>query len=181
MSRQDKPHSQESIEKMRASSKIANENLSEESRQRRIEGGRKPKPDSMKQSVSKRMKTSENPWYIDGRCSGENQPYSEDWKESLKAQIRDRDEHVCRLCDKTEAQNSKSLDVHHLDYNKENCAWINLISLCMNCHRKTNPKKVRDDYQSKLSNLLLSDLDPIFRFIGRQEIGIENEPIHAAA
>ncbi len=169
MSRQDKPHKPESIEKMRVSAKIANENLSEESRQRRIDGGKKPKPESMKKKISALMKGPNNPFYIDGRCSGENYAYPEGWNESLKEQIRDRDGRKCRICCKSEEDNGKQLDVHHVDYDKKNLQWLNLISLCKHCHRLTNPKPRRDAYQKSLSNLLLQDIPLELRFIGRQE------------
>ena len=32
----------------------------------------------------------------------------------------------------------RKLDVHHIDYNKQNCKENNLISLCQNCHITTN-------------------------------------------
>jgi len=69
-------------------------------------------------------------------------PYSSDWTESLREQIRDRDNHECQLCNKSEQQELKEtkqkLSVHHIDYNKEHCVVENLISLCFKCHLKTN-------------------------------------------
>ena len=32
----------------------------------------------------------------------------------------------------------KSLTVHHVDYNKENCYKENLITLCMSCNIRAN-------------------------------------------
>ena len=65
-------------------------------------------------------------------------PYSLDWTENLKECIRDRDNHKCQICGCPEIENMKSLDVHHVDYNKKDCNPNNLISLCNSCHHKTN-------------------------------------------
>ena len=45
------------------------------------------------------------------------------------------------ICEKTELENNKKLDCHHIDYNKRNSNPNNLISLCRSCHIKTNNKK----------------------------------------
>lgn len=63
-------------------------------------------------------------------------PYPVNWREILKESIRQRDNHVCQLCNKR--QKNEALSVHHIDYNKKNLNPNNLISLCRNCHRKTN-------------------------------------------
>lgn len=60
------------------------------------------------------------------------EPYTIDWTETLKRSIRERDNYICQLC----SQYGK--DVHHIDYNKENCEIYNLITLCEGCHGKTN-------------------------------------------
>ena len=64
--------------------------------------------------------------------------YPEEFSRQLKSEIRDRDNHICQMCGKTEEANTKMLAVHHIDYNKYNCVPENLISLCMSCHTKTN-------------------------------------------
>lgn len=60
-------------------------------------------------------------------------PYSVDWTERLRRAIRERDRYTCQVCNREPA-----IDVHHIDYNKENCDPINLITLCRSCHMKTN-------------------------------------------
>ena len=100
-----------------------------------------PKPESMKRKTSENMSGPGNPWYIDGRCSGINQPYPLDFDERFKDLIRDRDGRICKMCMKTEEQNGKQLDIHHVDYNKNNCDPKNMISLCHSCHMKTNVKR----------------------------------------
>lgn len=59
-------------------------------------------------------------------------PYSIDWTETLKRAIRERDHYLCQLC------SQYGNEVHHIDYDKKNCSPDNLITLCHNCHNKTN-------------------------------------------
>lgn len=83
---------------------------------------------------------------IKAKVSGENNPcwnggnynYSVDWIETLREAIRQRDNYYCQLCGKSQEENNRKLDVHHIDYNKFNSDPLNLISLCLFCHRKTN-------------------------------------------
>jgi len=60
-------------------------------------------------------------------------PYSVDWTRTLKRSIRERDRYTCQICRKEPA-----FDIHHIDYNKENCNPKNLVTLCRGCHIKTN-------------------------------------------
>jgi len=67
--------------------------------------------------------------------------YPIDWTETLKESIRQRDNCVCQLCGIHQGELKgfhKKLDVHHIDYNKDNLNPDNLISLCKSCHLKTN-------------------------------------------
>ena len=64
------------------------------------------------------------------------EPYSLDWTKTLKRSIRERDKYRCRLCG--EPQEDMAFCVHHIDYDKSNCNSNNLITLCLNCHLKTN-------------------------------------------
>lgn len=80
-----------------------------------------------------------NGW-IDGRSF---EPYPLEWTETLKEAIRQRDNYICqnKNCGCLEIElygRFKKLDVHHIDYNKENLDPNNLISLCHDCHMKTN-------------------------------------------
>jgi len=69
-----------------------------------------------------------------------NTPYSLKFNNKLKEQIRKRDDYRCQNkdCKCTQKQNGRKLDVHHIDYNKENLHPNNLISLCKSCHVRTN-------------------------------------------
>ncbi len=68
-------------------------------------------------------------------------PYPEDWTDDLKESIRKRDEYVCQECgihqDELKGR-LKKLDIHHINYDKDNLNPENLISLCRGCHIKTN-------------------------------------------
>ena len=69
-------------------------------------------------------------------------PYSQDWTETLRKSIRERDNYICRLCGKTQIEElERKLSVHHIDYNKQNCNPDNLITLCNNCNIKINKNR----------------------------------------
>ena len=60
------------------------------------------------------------------------EPYSIDWTETLKRSVRERDKYICQLC------NQYGNNVHHIDYDKQNCNPNNLITLCKKCNAKVN-------------------------------------------
>jgi len=62
--------------------------------------------------------------------------YSVDWTRTLRIAVRERDKYTCKICG--EKQGDVTYHVHHIDYDKKNCNLDNLITLCGNCHRKTN-------------------------------------------
>ena len=64
-------------------------------------------------------------------------PYTPDFNESFKDKIRKRDNNKCIICDKSEEELKRKLDIHHIDYNKLNSFPQNCISLCNSCHTKT--------------------------------------------
>lgn len=70
-----------------------------------------------------------------GGISSAGYPYT--WTKTSKEAIRQRDNYICQFCSKTQNKNGRKLDVHHIDYNKQNLNPNNLISLCINCHSKT--------------------------------------------
>jgi len=70
-------------------------------------------------------------------------PYSFNFTVQLKQEIRERDSFICQCCGLNEnahIKNNKKINlcIHHIDYDKENNKKKNLISLCINCHTKTN-------------------------------------------
>ena len=64
--------------------------------------------------------------------------YPAEWTMKLRKSIRKRDNYQCQICNKTQEEEGIALQVHHIDYNKENNEESNLITLCRSCHPKTN-------------------------------------------
>jgi len=94
-------------------------------------GTKASKETKLKYSLMRRGKN--NPNWKDGKSF---EPYPINWTSEFKESIRERDNHTCKFCNKK--QGKRKLDVHHIDYNKENLNPDNLISLCKACHSKTN-------------------------------------------
>ena len=69
-------------------------------------------------------------------------PYSIEWTSELREFIRNRDNHTCQNCNITEEEHiivfGRTLHVHHIDYNKQNCQKDNLITLCISCNIRAN-------------------------------------------
>lgn len=59
--------------------------------------------------------------------------YGFGFNKKLKNEIKERDGNCCQLCGET-----KKLEVHHIDYDKNNNEENNLITLCRKCHGITN-------------------------------------------
>jgi len=76
-------------------------------------------------------------------------PYPFQFNKELKERIRKRDNYTCQLCRIPQSELVRKLDVHHIDYDKENLANSNLISLCRKCNSKVN--KNRAYWQSYFS------------------------------
>ena len=56
----------------------------------------------------------------------------------LKIYVRDRFGNLCVNCGVHESNISRSLDCHHIDYDKKNYSKNNIVPLCQSCHCKTN-------------------------------------------
>ncbi|MEK9135114.1 MAG: NUMOD3 domain-containing DNA-binding protein [Patescibacteria group bacterium] len=103
-----------------------------------------------KRKISEAHRGMKKPWVIPPNNKGENNSnwqggksfelYSAHWTATLRGLIRKRDNYICCVCGKP--QGKITHDVHHIDYNKKNCNPVNLITLCHNCHVKTN--KIRE-------------------------------------
>ena len=93
---------------------------------------------SVKESweISRECRSGENHWFWKGGISCE--AYGTEFNNSLKEKIRERDDRRCQYCDLEEKKNRRKLDVHHINYDKKDSKENNLISLCYDCHRKTN-------------------------------------------
>lgn len=59
----------------------------------------------------------------------------------FKEHIREKFNHKCYLCPKTEVENKRKLAIHHIDYNKNSICngkeWA-FVPLCHKCHSRTN-------------------------------------------
>ena len=64
---------------------------------------------------------------------GGKHKYGFGFNNKLKKKIKERDGNCCQLCGET-----KKLEVHHIDYDKNNNNEDNLITLCKKCHGITN-------------------------------------------
>ncbi len=70
------------------------------------------------------------------------EPYTPKFNNNLKEKIRNRDNCLCQLCNKTEKENGRKLAIHHIDYSKENCNKKNLIALCHACNSRVNANRI---------------------------------------
>lgn len=65
------------------------------------------------------------------------EPYCDIWLDKeYKESIKDRDGHKCLNPDCR--NNYKTLNIHHIDYNKKSCGPENLITLCTSCNARAN-------------------------------------------
>jgi len=90
---------------------------------------------STRLKMSKNMLGSNNHFWQGGIA---DYPYPDEWTEILRDSIRQRDNYICQECGIHQDELNKKLDVHHIDYDKNNLDPKNLISLCRGCHIKTN-------------------------------------------
>lgn len=65
-----------------------------------------------------------------------HKPYSRAFNNELKDYVKERDNHKCVICGHDGFW--EGLNVHHIDYDKNNNDMNNLITLCNTCHSKTN-------------------------------------------
>ena len=62
--------------------------------------------------------------------------YGFEFNDYLKKKIRERDDYTCNIC--LVRDHFSNFPVHHIDYDKKNNQERNLITLCPECHLKTN-------------------------------------------
>lgn len=77
----------------------------------------------------------------------ENSEYPKGFNKNLKYDIRMRDGFICqgKDCGITEKEyqiiHKKDLSLHHIDYDKHNCLYDNLITVCGSCNTMANFNK----------------------------------------
>lgn len=79
--------------------------------------------------------------------------YSKAFTKELKLKIKHKYHSTCVICRKTQTSKKEKFDIHHIDYDKQNCIESNLIFLCGSCHGKTNKNK--DFWIKYFSNLTI--------------------------
>jgi 5-methylcytosine-specific restriction endonuclease McrA len=117
-------------------------------RSERVGGNKNPSKrpevrEKIKQTLKGKLVGEKNPNYKGGKSF---EVYPEQFWQLRKA-IRERDSYTCQVCGEYPA-----FDVHHIDYNKKNNEPENLITLCRNCHSKTNGN--REYWKGLLQNLM---------------------------
>jgi len=104
---------------------------------------------------------------ISAALSGPNSPawlggnlrnlYAWAFNEELKEEVRRRDFYKCQLCGVPQAECKTALSVHHINYNKKDSDPLNLITLCVSCHSRTNMRrqywKVRLEASAERENM----------------------------
>ena len=95
-------------------------------------------------------KGDNNPFWINGRAY---EPYTETFSRRFRLMIRKRDNHICLLCMKHSEKLNCALHIHHINYDKTLSIPENCLSLCKNCHAKTNFNRM---YWTPLFQSLLS-------------------------
>ncbi len=94
--------------------------------------------------------------YINGKSC---EPYSPEFNNELKEQIRKRDNYQCQNCDMTEEEHfivlGIKLSIHHIDYDKKNCKEENLLTLCSQCNSRANFNRDywKEFYQIKIMKI----------------------------
>ena len=89
--------------------------------------------DATRAKISAKLRGERHPNWHGGKSREE---YGQDWTETLRRSIRERDHYTCRLCGFP--QTEQAHPVHHIDYDKTHCDPSNLITLCAACHNRTN-------------------------------------------
>ena len=111
----------------------------------------KKRTDKIKQKISEIQKTKTGNLAPNWQNGKSFEPYPPEFNKKLKHLILERDNYTCQCPDcehKTDV-----LDIHHIDFNKQNNTPENLIALCNSCHAKTNGKN-RDYWINYYQQLL---------------------------
>jgi len=85
------------------------------------------------------------------------EPYPFNFKK-ISIEIRKRDNYICQLCKNKIVKQTKKkfLTAHHIDYNKKNNDFNNLITLCNSCNAIVN--KSREQWTNFFQNNLYKGL-----------------------
>lgn len=96
-----------------------------------MKGKKTPKATRIKQSEAKLK-------YFNTLGEERKNPYVFDWN-IIRKEIYQRDNYTCQECGiKCTTEGVSKIQCHHIDYNKHNNEFSNLITLCLGCHQPTN-------------------------------------------
>ena len=128
---------------------------SEETKQKIREGNKgKRRSEETKQKNSKAQSGKNHPNWQGGISF---EPYCIKFNDEFKERVREFFGRRCVECNKTEEENGKKLNVHHVTYNKDTCCdGTNplFVPLCNSCHGKTasNRKNWEKYFTEKIMN-----------------------------
>ena len=112
--------------------------------------------DETKRKISEAKKGDKNHFWKGGISF---EPYCIKFNKAYKESVRELFGRKCFLCGKTEEDNGKKLDVHHVNYNKAcgcDSTLCICVPLCHSCHMKTNGN--RDYWEALISTKLKNTL-----------------------
>jgi len=115
-----------------------------------IKVGKQSYNDEQKSRQLKNTPKKEN--HPNWRGGVSNGAYGLEFNSDLKETIKQYYKLTCQLCNEI----TKILDIHHIDYDKKNNHFSNLIPLCKQCHGKTNYN--RDSWKKLLTEIKNSHL-----------------------
>jgi len=104
-------------------------------------------------SLATEFKKGMKPWNFNNYSSLE--PYGQIFNEKNKDKCRKFWLNYCQLCGIVQECLNRRLDIHHIDYIKQNNNFWNWIPLCPSCHAKTqlNRKYWIKFFQEKVAHL----------------------------
>lgn len=147
-------HSPETRLKISISAKKVKHNPHSEETKRKMSESRRGKSLSEyhKRRISEGLKGKYiGPLGANWRGGTSSEPYSPEFTDELKGEIRQRQDHRCLICWLYSGENER-LSVYHCDYDKKNQSKSNLCALCKSCHTTTNGN--REYWQGILTDLI---------------------------
>jgi hypothetical protein len=82
-------------------------------------------------------------------------PYLPEFYNHARSGVVQRDGGICQMCGKRERANGREMSVHHINYDRTDNRLLNLVSLCLRCHGRTNFH--RDFWMRYLTPLITRD------------------------
>lgn len=70
--------------------------------------------------------------------------YPPNWDEIARQVKEEADWHCVRCGHQHDIAVGRMLTVHHLDLDKSNCAWWNIVALCQACHLRIQGKVIME-------------------------------------